>query len=267
MGFVDLHAHILPGLDDGPETMGESLAMARLAGQDGTEIILATPHQRDVMLDSSIQTVQNLMTQLNEALDEEAGPGGRPLRVLLGMENHIEPELPEWAGNGTALTINGTRFILCEPPYTTYPPYADEVLFRLQLMRLVPVIAHPERNSVLRENHKRLKALVERGMLVQLSAGSFTGEYGPQAQRAAESLLKRGLVHAVASDMHGSTGLRSPVLSVAYERVVHLAGEAQAFRLFDQTPRAIVQGREPRGERADRSSPRRWSPPGLFRRT
>ena len=267
MGFVDLHAHILPGLDDGPETMGESLAMARLAGEDGTEIILATPHQRDVMLDSSIQTVQNLTTQLNEALDEEAGPGGRPLRVLLGMENHIEPELPEWAANGTALTINGTRFILCEPPYTTYPPYADEVLFRLQLMRLVPVIAHPERNSVLRENHKRLKALVERGMLVQLSAGSFTGEYGPQAQRAAESLLKRGLVHAVASDMHGSTGLRSPVLSVAYERVVHLAGEAQAFRLFDQTPRAIVQGREPRGERADRSSPRRWSPPGLFRRT
>ncbi len=267
MGFVDLHAHILPGLDDGPDTMEESLAMARLARKDGTEIILATPHQRDVMLGSSIQTVKDLVAQLNEALDEEAGPGGRPLRVLPGMENHIEPELPEWVENGTALTINGTRFILCEPPYTAYPPYADEVLFRLQLMRRVPVIAHPERNSVLRENHKRLRALVERGMLVQLSAGSLTGEYGPQAQRGAESLLKRGLVHVVASDMHGSEGPRSSILSVAYDRVVHLAGEAQAFRLFDETPRAIIHGREPRGERADSSSPSRWSPARLFRRT
>ena len=266
MGLVDLHAHILPGLDDGPETIEESLAMARLAGEDGTEIILATPHQRDAMLGSSIQHVRNLVAQLNEGLEQQAGPGGRPVRVMPGMENHIEPELPDWVESGKALTINDTRSILCEPPYTAYPPYADEVLFRLQLMRLVPIIAHPERNSVLRENQKRLRAMVERGMLLQISAGSFTGEYGPQVQRAAESLLQRGLVHAVATDMHGLAGPRSPILSEAYRRVADLAGDAQALRLFDETPRAIIQGREPRVDAAAAAPRSRWSLARLRRR-
>ena len=266
MGLVDLHAHLLPGLDDGPQTMQESLAMARLAGEDGTEIILATPHQRDVMLGSSIQNVQNLVAQLNEALEQEAGPGGRPLRVLPGMENHIELNLPDWVEDGTALTINGTRFILCEPPYTAYPPYADEVLFRLQLMRFVPVIAHPERNTILAEDQKRLKAMVERGMLLQLSAGSFVGEYGPQVQRAAESLLRRGLVHAIGSDMHGTTGPRSPILSQAYRRVAELAGEEQASRLFDETPRMIIHGHEPRADTAAGAARSRWPLARLFRR-
>jgi len=266
MGLVDLHAHILPGLDDGPAAIEESLAMARLAGEDGTEIILATPHQRDVMLGSSIQNVQSLVAQLNQALEEEAGPGGRPLRVLPGMENHIEPGLPDWVEDGTALTMNGTRFILCEPPYTAYPPYADEVLFRLQLTRLVPVIAHPERNAVLGENQNRLKAMVERGMLLQVSAGSFTGEYGPQVRRVAESLLRRDLVHAVASDMHGPSAPRSPILSQAYRRVADLAGDEQAFRLFDDTPRLIIHGREPRVETAGGEPRSRWSLARLFRR-
>jgi len=267
MGLVDLHAHLLPGLDDGPQTMDESLEMARLAAEDGTEIIVATPHRRDVVAASSIQNVQNLVARLNEALEEEAGPGGRPLRVLPGMENHIEADLPDRVEDGTALTINSTRFILCEPPYTAYPPYADEVLFRLQLMRLVPVIAHPERNSVLGGNPKRLGAMVERGMFLQISAGSFTGEYGPQAQRAAESLLRRGLAHAVASDMHGPAAPRSPVLSEAYRRVADLAGEMQAFRLFNETPRIITQGREPRTESTGDAEPSRWSLARLFRRT
>ncbi len=266
MGRVDLHAHILPGIDDGPETMDESLAMARLAAEDGTDTVVAAPHQRDVALASSVQHVRNLQAQLNEALQAEAEPGARPLRVLLGMENHIEPELPDWVDEGIALPVEGTKFILCEPPYTEFPPYADDVLFRLQLKRLVPVILHPERNSELRRKQHRLRALVERGMLVQLTAGSLLGAYGPEVRRAAESLLRRGLVHVVASDMHEPEGPRSPILSAACDRIRDLAGEDQERRLFDETPRMIVQGHDPHVESGPAGSGPWRSFSRLFRR-
>lgn len=266
MGFVDLHAHILPGLDDGPRTMEQTLAMARAAAADGTDIILATPHQRDVMLQSTIGEVPVLIDAINEALEEETSPGTQPLRVLPGMENHIELELPEWVERGLALPINGTRFILCEPPYTEYPPYADQVLFRLQLMRMVPIIAHPERNEDLRKSQSRLKEMIDRDMLMQVSAGSFIGEYGIEVQRAAESMLRSGLIHIVSSDMHGVAPPRSPVLSESFNRVAELAGEQTAFQLFDETPRRVIQGQDPRVIPPVQSSRPRWPLRRLFGR-
>ena len=248
MPRVDIHTHLLPEVDDGPGSMDDALEMARVANADGTEIIVATPHQRDVMLGSSVQQLRGLVAQMNGRLRAEAGPTQRAPRIVLGMENHIEPELPSWFDQGLALPINGTKFILSEPPFTLYPDFLDDVLFQLQVRRLVPVIAHPERNRELQRNPGKVRHLIERGMLVQISAGSLSDEFGPEARRAAENFIQNGLVHAVASDMHRPTRVRTPHLSTAFEQAVQLAGEEAARVLFEDNPRSIVDGRDPESE-------------------
>ena len=251
MPRVDIHTHLLPGVDDGPESMDETIEMAQIASADGTEIILATPHQRDVMIGHSIETVQNLVVEANGRLRSEAGPTQRFPRIILGMENHIDPELGDWYDNGIALPINGTKFILCEPPFGTYPKYIDATLKKLRDRRLVPIIAHPERNVEFQRHPGKLRKLIEAGMLAQITGGSLLGEFGDRARRAAEYFIEHDLAHIVASDMHRPAKVRIPNLSQAYERAVELVGEERSRILFEDTPRNIIDGRDP-----DLDSPR-----------
>jgi len=245
LGWVDIHTHLLPGIDDGPREMSAALDIARRAVVDGTEIMVATPHQRDVMLGSSVQHVRNLVSELNGRLRAEEEPHRPVVRIVTGMENHIEPGLPDWVEDGRALPISDTRFILSEPPFASYPDYVDEVLSRLQDLRLVPIIAHPERNTVLQRDAKKIRRMVEDGMLIQLTAGSLLGDFGRPAQRLAEQLVRDGTAHFIASDTHRPVDARTPELSPAYDRVVELTDEQRAFELFDENPRMLLSGREP----------------------
>ena len=264
MGWVDIHTHLLPGIDDGPREMSAALDIARRAVVDGTEIMVATPHQRDIMLGSSVQHVRNLVSELNGRLRAEEEPHRPVVRIVIGMENHIEPGLPDWVEDGRALPISDTRFILSEPPFASYPDYVDDVLSRLQDLRLVPIIAHPERNSVLQRNAKKVRRMVEDGMLIQLTAGSLLGDFGRPAQRLAEDLVRDGTAHFIASDTHRPVESRTPELSPAYDRVVELTDEQRAFELFDDNPRMLLAGREPNHdlgrsfERGAFDSGRKW---------
>lgn len=260
MPRVDIHTHLLPGVDDGPESMDDTVEMARLAAADGTEIILATPHQRDVMIRHSIEVVQNLVVEANGRLRSEAGPTQRFPRIILGMENHIEPEIGEWYDRGIALPINGTKFILSEPPFGSFPKYVEEALRDLRARRLVPIIAHPERNAEFQRHPGKLRKLIEAGMLAQITAGSLLGEFGDRARRAAEYFIERDLAHIIASDMHRPVRIRIPQLSPAFERAVELVGEERSRMLFEDTPRNIIDGRDPdlSGPRPALPSRRRW---------
>ena len=260
MPRVDIHTHLLPGVDDGPESMDDTVEMARIASADGTEIILATPHQRDVMIGHSIETVQNLIVEVNGRLRSEADPTQRFPRIILGMENHIEPELGEWYDKGIALPINGTKFILSEPPFGSYPKYVDHALKDLRDRRLVPIIAHPERNTEFQRHPGKLRKLIEAGMLAQITGGSLLGEFGDRARRVAELFIERDLAHIVASDMHRPTQVRVPQLSSAFERAVELVGEERSRMLFEDTPRNIIDGRDPDldGPRPPLPTRRRW---------
>ena len=267
MPFVDLHAHILPAIDDGPDIVEEAIEMALTAVEDGTRIIVATPHQRDVMLKGPGLNLRQVLSDFNSRLAQEGSATGRRRpRLLLGMENHIEPDLPEWVDQGLALPIAGTRFILSEPPFTAWPRYVDDVLGRLRMKRLVPVIAHPERNSEIQKDPRRLKAMIDDGMLTQVSAGSFTGVYGTAAQRSAESLVRQGLVHTVGSDMHHSEGPRGPSLSTAFLRVARMVGEETARLLFEEHPAMMLEGLSPEREVMDLGEPaKRWWLPSRTR--
>lgn len=251
MPYIDLLAHILPGVDDGPATMDQSVEMAQAAAEAGTEIIVSTPHLGDVELNSSLDEVRQLLADLNSRLRREAAEGAPSLRVLPGMENRITPDLPDRVEQGNPLTLNGSRFVLLSAPFSTFPPYMDEVIARLRMKRLVPIIARPERNEVLRGDFRRMRDLIETGALFVVTGGSVTGAFGKDAQRGGLRMIQRQLAHAVVSDMHALEGSRPPGLRRPF-RWIERASDAQtADRLLQEQPRMILRGHSPEAETID----------------
>jgi protein-tyrosine phosphatase len=248
---VDIHAHILPGLDDGPVTVEESLAMARTAASDGTDVIIATPHYRDMELEHRSGTIiRELADTLNAALRSDyARRNSLSVRIFTGMTNRLDTSLPDLVDSENAITLNRTRFLLVEPPYNRLPSYVEDVIGRLLTQRLVPVLAHPERNIEFQRNPKRLQQLVDDGLIVQIAAGSLTGHNGTGASRAAEQFIRRGIAHVVASEMHSLISQRSPNLTRAFDVVADIAGEREAIDLFETNPDMILNGRTPQRER------------------
>ena len=206
--MYDLHAHILPGLDDGARNIDQTLEMARVAAQSGTRFMLATPHRRDVTDRSSPAEVRSLIDEVNVRVKEQ----GTDLTLLLGMENHLDVDLPEEVEQGRALSMAGSRYILVELPFFGRPNYVEEVLFQVQSRGLTPVLAHPERLEVFHAEPELLVTLVERGMLTQVTAGSLEGYFGKNVRKFTEALFRHGLVHILASDTHFPGGPRSPLL-------------------------------------------------------
>ena len=254
--MYDLHAHILPGVDDGARTLEDALKMARAAVEHGTKVMVATPHRKDVIESFSVQQIQERLAVLKGELDQN----GVDLEILLGMETHLELELPEAFAEGLALPINGSRYALVELPFFGHPNYMEEVLFQLQLRGLTPVLAHPERIEVIQRNVDLLVGFVERGMLSQITAGSIVGHFGGRVKRFTHSLLRRGLVHVIASDTHFAQGPRSPVLSDGVNEAVRIVGEEKARAMVVHTPRDILSDLRVEVEppREDKGSRRWW---------
>ena len=250
MARVDIHAHILPGLDDGPVTVEESLAMARMAARDGTDTIVATPHYRDMELErQSPRMVRDLADTLNAALRSDSVQRNAPsVRIFTGMTNRLDTSLPDLVDAERAITLNRTPFLLVEPPFNRAPSYIEDVIGRLLTQRLVPVLAHPERNIEFQRRPQRLQGLVNDGVVVQIAAGSLTGQNGAGAKRAAEQFVRRGIAHVVASEMHTVQAPRSPELSDAFDVVAELVDEQYAIDLFETNPDMLLEGHSPQRE-------------------
>ena len=254
-GFYDLHAHILPKVDDGARSLEEAIDMAGVAAEQGTRVILATPHRRDVTEGSSVSHVQDLVAGLNSELET----AGTDLHLALGMENHVDPDLPDDLSSGKALAMGSSRYVLVELPFFGYPEYVEEVLFQVQVQGLTPVLAHPERIEAVQRNPELLASFVERGMQSQVTAGSIVGHFGGKVKRLTHSLLRRRMVHIIASDTHYARGPRSPKLTGGLDRAAQIVGQESAYRMVVDTPQAIledlpVEVEAPRIE----ERPRRW---------
>ena len=234
--YYDLHAHILPGVDDGPSDMSDSVTMAQVAAENGTSLLLATPHKRDVNLNHSIGHVKQLLEEFRREIRSK----NIPIDVVLGMENHLDTGLPQDVEDGRALTVNSTRYVLVELPSTTYPQYVNDVLLELQAQGLAPIIVHPERNPEIQKRPALLKALVGEGMLAQVTAGSLTGDFGSRAKGSAEVLLDKGLVHVIASDTHHHLGHRTPVLTEGIAAAARIVGSRRALDMVGRIPKAIL---------------------------
>jgi protein-tyrosine phosphatase len=257
--FIDIHCHLLPGIDDGASTCDEAIAMAEMAVADGIETIVATPHQLGSNAKNSGSAIRKAVAEFQELLEHRHVP----LKVLPGADVRIEPDLPQKIRSGEVVTLGDhRRHVLLELPHDVYLPL-DRLLAELAAARLVGILSHPERNRGLLGRPAILRPLVERGCLLQVTAGSLTGVFGSQVQKFAISLIEQGLVHFISTDAH-STRTRTPVLSPAFEEIVALAGENVALDLCCRHPAAVAEGRiVPQGQR--RLPKRTWT--GWFCRT
>jgi protein-tyrosine phosphatase len=237
--LYDLHAHILPELDDGATSEAVTLEMAAVAAQSGTRVLVATPHMKDVNELSSVDTATALRAEMAQKIKSD----GTDLELVMGMENHVVPELPQMFRDGRALPINDTQYALIEMPFFGHSNYLEETLFEVQLLGITPLLAHPERIEVVQQRPEILTDFVEKGMLSQITAGSLLGYFGSNVKRFTEDLVRNELVHVIASDCHFPDGPRSPKLSAGLEAAAELVGKERASQMVNEVPRAIVEGR------------------------
>jgi protein-tyrosine phosphatase len=234
--MVDLHCHILPGVDDGPSAMDESLAMAETAIADGITRVVATPHASARYL-FEFAHVRQLRDEL------QAKIGGR-LKIATGCDFHLNPEnLNALRKDASQYCINQRDYLLLEFNEVSIPPAMDQTLHEIQLSGVRPIITHPERNSILRARPERLRNWVRRGCFGQVTGGSLTGVFGPVAQKNSLDWIREGLIHFVASDAH-NTRRRPLRLRPAYDVIVDQFGQEKARALFLENPLAAFEGRD-----------------------
>ncbi len=233
--MIDIHCHILPGLDDGAKTMEVALAMAEEAAADGITHVAATPHSSNEY-HFDYPKVRDLCHELQMKIGEK-------LTLATGCDFHLDAEnLAALRENAPRFCINQHDCLLVEFNEFSIPPAMDQTLHELQLAGLRPIITHPERNRILRAHPERLVQWVRRGCYLQVTAGALTGTFGESAQREAKKWIALGLVHFVASDAH-NTRNRPLRLAAAYKAVAQSSGEEKARALFVENPRAAVDGR------------------------
>ncbi|MHB1037131.1 MAG: tyrosine-protein phosphatase [Pirellulales bacterium] len=235
--LVDIHCHLLPGLDDGAESWEESLAMARMAVADGISTVVATPHQLGNFGQNDGDMIRGHVRRFQEMLDERE----IALRVLPGADVRIESDMIPKLRSGEVLTLaDRRRHVLLELPHEVYLPL-DRLLSDLERIGLVGILSHPERNAGILSDPSVLSRLVEAGCLLQVTAGSLLGSFGPPVQALAESIIKHGAAHLVATDAHG-TKSRVPRLARAFDRVALLAGAETASAVFCRNPARVAAG-------------------------
>jgi protein-tyrosine phosphatase len=233
-GVIDLHSHILPGVDDGARTLEEARALASRAVADGVEAIAATPHVR-----ADFPTRAEVMEEGVAELRADFHEQGIRLQVLHGGEIDLSLLWAIPADELVRLTIAQTgRYLLLEFPYRRWPLALDSAVSGLVRRGIIPLLAHPERNPEVQDRPARVESLVEAGALVQVTAGSLEGRLGRASQLTARRLLELGLVHTLASDSHGPH-IREGGLAAAAEAV---GNEELARYLTREAPAAIVAG-------------------------
>lgn len=272
--MIDLHSHILPGLDDGPETLEESVEMCRISYRDGIRTIVATPHTLNSVYETDRSTILAKVRELNAAIEEKLffGPSPFPepvpgaetrqpnhpgpefsphsrnpvgLRIIPGADVHFSEEVLSEQNQDKITTIgDGGKFLLIEFPHWAVPHGAEAILFDLLVRGITPVISHPERNPEIARRPERYRDMIRVGCLGQITGASLMGGFGRDAREAAENLLRKNLVHFIASDAHSANG-RPPLLSDAVRAAAKMVGKEQARKMVTEYPRAILEGRRP----------------------
>lgn len=233
--MIDIHSHILSGVDDGASSLEESLEMCRLSAADGVSAMVATPHAHDgVHRTHDVSFLRDKVEELNRL-------AGGKLKVLLGCELRFTHDVVRHiCEEKSAPTISDGPYALVEFPHAIVPVGSEQALFELMSRGIHPVIAHPERNQSFMAEPERFYEMVEMGALGQLDTGSITGQFGKKVQQTARVMLECGLIHFLASDCH-NTRNRLPGLSAGIAAASAVVGEKYARILAEDNPLAVVE--------------------------
>ena len=238
--MIDLHCHILPGLDDGAAELSVSLEMARSFVADGVSVVACTPHILPGLYPNSGPQIRQAVAKLQQILDKE----GIPLKLVSGADNHIVPSFAEELRSGHLLSLADSRYVLVEPPHHVAPPRLEDLFFNILVAGYVPILTHPERLSWIKSHYQTIQRLVGSGVWIQLTAGSLAGFFGRNAQYWAERMLDEGCVHILATDAH-DVNRRPPNLSLGRELASKRAGSVEANHMVLRRPLGILRNEAP----------------------
>lgn len=239
--MIDIHTHILPGLDDGAKTLEESLAMAAMAAESGVHTVVATPHANvgSIFGEFDVEDYMERLELFQKVLDREK----IPLTVLSGMEIFTTEDVPSLMEAGEVVGLNESSYYLMEFPFQIEQREMDRLLDRVLEIEAVPVIAHPERYACVQESARGIFYWMEQGCLTQVNRGSILGKFGRRAKRCADHLLDRRMVTCIASDAHKP-----------YERTTFMADIREYMeknysleysrKLLYENPRRILEGKQ-----------------------
>ncbi len=247
--MIDIHSHILPGLDDGARDMAVSLDMARMAVADGIVAMVCSPHILPTVYDNVGERIEAAVTDLRAAL-ADAGIG---LALYSGADVHVSPDVLSGLKTGRVLAINRSRYLLLEPPHHIMPPRFESFIFDLMTSGYTPILTHPERLTWIEQRYDVIQKLAFSGMPMQITAGSLTGRFGRRPKFWAEKMLGEGLLDILATDAH-DTAARAPRLREARDIVATALGEDEAFNVTYHRPHVVLSGKE-RGELRLRRTP------------
>src|ERR1017187_7666805 len=232
--MIDIHSHILPGLDDGSESLEESVEMLRQAAAAGTSDIVASPHaNQDYAFDPLL---------VERRIGELQAVGGDSPQIHYGCDFHLTMEnIDDALRSPGKYSIDHRGYLLVEFSDFLIPKSTDEIFARMMQVGMRPVVTHPERNQLLQTRMAELESWVAQGAHVQVTAQSLLGRFGKTARKCAHELMERGLVHFLASDAH-DTKWRTTQLDEAFRYVEGRFGPEAALRLLEENPRAVLAG-------------------------
>jgi protein-tyrosine phosphatase len=234
--MIDLHCHILAGIDDGPPDLSVSIEMAKAFVSDGVSVVACTPHILPGLYHNSGPQIRQATMELQQTLERE----GIPLRLVTGADNHIVPSFVADLRSGHLLTLADSRYVLVEPPHHVAPPRLEDLFFALLVAGYVPILTHPERLSWTGAHYATIRRLAQSGVWMQITAGSLAGAFGRNARYWAERMLDEGLVHVLATDAH-DVNRRPPNLSQGRELASKRIGSAEAEHMVVTRPLGILE--------------------------
>ncbi|WP_042354229.1 tyrosine-protein phosphatase [Bacillus rubiinfantis] len=234
--MVDIHCHILPGVDDGAQDVSESIRMAQQAIEQGIQKIVATPHHRNNQYENPKETIIAKIEELNAVLKAE----NLDVTILPGQEVRIYGEMLEGYEQGEIQTVNGTHYVLVEFPSNHVPRYTDKLFYDMQLNGILPVIVHPERNQEIIERPETLYQLVKKGAIAQVTAASVSGHFGKKIKQFSLELIEANLAHVIASDAH-NTKSRGFKMQEAYETIKAKFGNDMVY-LLKENAELLIEG-------------------------
>jgi protein-tyrosine phosphatase len=238
--MIDLHCHILPGIDDGAADVSVSLGMARALVADGVSVVACTPHILPGVYHNAGPQIRDAVQQLHGEFDQE----GIPLHLVTGADVHIVPDLVGGLQSGQLLSIADTRYVLIEPPHNVAPPRLEETFFGLMVAGYVPILTHPERLSWIKTHYAAVERLFQAGVWMQITAGSLAGAFGRHPLYWAERMLDEGRVHLVATDAH-DVRQRPPNLGRGRDLAAMRVGTDEAENLVLRRPEGVLRNEEP----------------------
>jgi protein-tyrosine phosphatase len=238
--MIDLHCHLLPGIDDGPADLATSIEMACIAVADGIGTVFCTPHIYPGLYENRGGDIQARVASLQQALNEKSVA----LNLSYGADTHLVPDMLPRLRSGDIPTLAGSRYLLLEPSHTVRPPRFVESVFELVANGYIPVITHPERLTWAHDHYGDFVALAKSGAWLQVTAGALIGHFGRGAQRLSERFIGEGWTAVLATDAH-TTNRRAPRMAEAHERAAKLVGREEADRLVRHRPSTVLFNRPP----------------------